>query len=64
MELGAIVELGVVVVVVVEVTVVVTVEGKEVPVVALVATSGATVVVDVVARVVGVEDLGKSNYLQ
>ena len=52
------------VVVVVEVTVVVTVEGKEVPVVAMVATSGATVVVDVVARVVGVEDLGKSDYLQ
>ena len=64
MELGAIVELGVVVVEVVEVTVVVTVEGKEVPVVAMVTTSGATVVVDVVARVVGVEDLGKSNYLQ
>ena len=52
------------VVVVVEVTVVVTVEGKEVPVVAMVATSGATVVVDVVAGVVGVEDLGKSDYLQ
>ena len=63
MELGAIVELGVVVVVV-EVTVVVTVEGKEVPVVAMVATSGATVVVDVVAGVVGVEDLGKCDYLQ